>query len=139
MIVRCYASLSVASKTLSAGEIARVLKAEGDQVERGTPIIVRGKVLRLQGRSVWSIDSTLDESEPAESHMKNLLNFAEARAQEFQTLAPNCETRMWLTLVTSGYQGGFTLDQRVLKRLADLNIRIEVSFMGGDEEAAEDN
>ena len=138
MIVWCVATLSVRSGKLSAKEIARILESEGShQVEKGSRVSMRPTITRVYDNSVWSLDSELGDSETVESHIEELLVFAEAKAEALESLSPDCDVEVWISFRTCDDQGGFTLDEQMLKRLAKLNIKMQVSFMGNRDEEEE--
>ena len=138
MITWCFASLGIYSKKLSEKEIEYILGAEPSRrTEKGDKVIVRGEVMRLREESVWTLDSPLDHSESVESHLEHLLGFAEAKAGKLRSLAAECDFAIYVSFITGDHQGGFTLDEQMLKRLAELNIRLEVSSFGNRDEQEE--
>jgi hypothetical protein len=139
MIVWCVATLGFYSRKLSVEDIARVLRTEASRrVERGSPVIVRGEILRLREESVWSLDSPLDDSATVESHLEYLLGFIEGKTSEILSLAADCDIAVYVSFSTRDNQGGFTLPPSMLKRLGELDIRMEVSFMGNEEDVEDD-
>lgn len=119
------ASLIVGSDSLPLAEITRRLGEPTRGWDIGEPVTLRYPDAPLRKRSVWSLESRLDERTPLDAHVAPLLDFAESRRAELDELRDEC----WIEIfcgVFSGEdaQGGFAFEPELLTRLADLGVPV---------------
>jgi hypothetical protein len=78
--------------------------------------------------SRWSLDSRLDRSASLEAHVKDVLEQALPKAEQFRQVAD--EYQVGLQLVGYFYNDypGFGLDQHSISGLARLNVSIDCDF-----------
>ncbi len=121
------ASLCMMSETLKAEEITNILKTQPSEAhEKGTPINPRHPNRLIRTASTWVLCTNLDESEPFQAHIEQLLSFIEARKNEFEDISKVSKIEIYCSFFSERKSGEFFIDYELLKRLTIIPIDITV-------------
>jgi hypothetical protein len=117
------ASLRVISDTLALADISRVLGAPTDSHDIGDPV-GRGETRRRQ--AYWGLTADVDKTTPLESHVEQIVEFAEQHASGLDRLRPDCRL---IDIICSVHaepyaEGGWEFPPALLRRLADLDLTL---------------
>jgi hypothetical protein len=121
------ASFRIAGDTLDPEKISSCLELEaslscvkGEQVRSGFRAVRR--------TSIWILRCPLDKLTPMEEHVKWLLNLLEPKAAIIKALADRFSIDLFCGFLSEIGQGGFTLDARLLQRIASLGIAFSLDL-----------
>jgi len=121
------ASFRITGDTLDPKEISSCLELEaslsgvkGELVRSGFPAVRR--------TSVWVLRCPLDKSAPMEEHLKWLLNLLEPKAGIIKGIADHFCVDLFCGFSSENGQGGFSLDARLLQRIASLGIAVSLDL-----------
>ncbi|MGK7899881.1 MAG: DUF4279 domain-containing protein [Hormoscilla sp.] len=99
------ASLRIVSKTITPAGITKTLGIEPTRAYAiGTPV-------------KWILESGLDESEPLNLHINQLLLLIESKVERFKKLMSVCDIEIFCGFSSENGQGGFVLDAGLIKRM----------------------
>ena len=121
------ASFRIAGDTLDPKEISSCLELEatlsgvkGELVRSGSPAVRR--------TSVWILRCPLEKSAPMEEHLKWLLNLLEPKAGIIKGIADRFCVDLFCGFSSENGQGGFSLDARLLQRIASFGIAFSLDL-----------
>jgi hypothetical protein len=121
------ASFRIAGDTLDPKEISSCLEIEaslsgvkGELVRSGLPAVRR--------TSVWVLRCPLEKSAPMEEHLKWLLNLLEPKAGIIKGIADRFFVDLFCGFSSENGQGGFSLDARLLQRVAHLGVALSLDL-----------
>jgi hypothetical protein len=118
------ASLRIYSKVLSAAEIGNLLgTAPHESHEKGSAVSQRPTSMARK-ESLWILKSELENSEPLEAHINNLVKYIEDKEFILRSLQLKCEIDLFCGFSSESGQYSFELDAEVLKKLTKLPITV---------------
>jgi hypothetical protein len=117
------ASLRVISDTLGLAEISGVLGAPTDSHDIGDSV---GRAGTKRKHAYWSLSADVDKTTPLESHVEQIVEFAERHASGLDQLRPDCRL---IDIICSVHaepyaEGGWEFPPALLRRLADLDLAL---------------
>jgi hypothetical protein len=112
------ATLRIASKELSVGEITQALETPPTgSYEKGDRISPRLPPDKKRKCSLWKLESESEVStlERIEEHLGFLATFIETKIEPLRSLMTQCEIDIFCGYSSGSGQGGFTLSPELLK------------------------
>jgi len=114
---------------MTAQEITNLLKIEPTEFhEKGAPLSKRNPNSRKREEHLWRLDSQLQQSEPLDKHLKNLIEIIEIHARGFKKIADCSSCEIFCGFSSGNGQGGFILDHNLLERISKLPLDLVVDL-----------
>jgi len=128
------ATLRLASKKY---DIARITASIGikptTSYEKGEAISLRSKRPQQREEALWLLDSPLEQEAPLASHLDELSKIVESCQAELRSLSAEVDIELFCSFTHDGGQGGFVIQNSIMKRLSTVPIDIVVDVYSGEE------
>lgn len=89
--------------------------SKGDSFSKGN---------KTRENSYWSLESSLNPSAKFESHVAEILNYIESKADVFSRMQNECEIDLFCMLSSDNGQGGFSLPVSLSEKLSEYRLDI---------------
>jgi hypothetical protein len=121
------ASLRIASRKLTAKEIARIMGLDpADSYEKGELITSKSPVPRYREEALCLFDSELPDNTALEEHLDRITAILETRVDAVSKLQTECDVEIFCSYASFNGQGGFILTSRLLERI--VRLRVDIVF-----------
>ena len=121
------ATLRISSQVLEPAEIGTRLGLLASNIHKKGDL-KSGRVRIPWKESLWRLESPLGDGSDMAEHVSWLLDVLEPKLDLLKQLAESCRIDLFCGFSSSHGQGGFTLDSRLIGRLAKLDLPINLSL-----------
>jgi Domain of unknown function (DUF4279) len=128
------ATLRLHSDTATAAQVThRLGLVPSFSAERGEPITPRHPT-RLRDRSLWRLDSRLDDHQPLHHHLADLLDQLAGKHQVLTELAVSYDIDWFCLAATDNTQGSVELPHELIARLAAIPGDLVLDIYTGEDQ-----
>lgn len=131
-------SLWIAGFDSSPDEITKKLGIEPTEtlIKGDYRFFGKGKHLikKLNKQNAWILKSPLSQKVKPDRHLEHILNIIQSKKQRFIEIFNKYDSRISLAIYWDYCNPGITLDKKILKELAELNIEVgfDTYYLGED-------
>ena len=119
------ASLRIASKVLTGSELSLLInKKPNSQHDIGERMSNRNPNSLIREESLAIFDSSLNDDEPLESHMLEIIELIKSNSQTLKESADLIEMSIECSFGTDNGQGGWTLDTDAICSLSEFPLQV---------------
>lgn len=123
------ATFRIISENLSIEDICAKINTQPTKYfVKGEFYSKRNQKSRVREENLWLLESELSDQHTIESHVKHFLSFLKENENSIKELQAECEFNIVCAYSSENGQGGFTLNQEVLKELTAYPVDLSINL-----------